>query len=229
MNLSELELAKKAAGKAAADLVKDGMTIGLGTGSTALHFIKALIERCRLGLKIRAVSTSLRSQALAEQGGIPLADINTLTSLDLTIDGADEIDFSLQMIKGGGGALLREKIVAHMSKQMIVIVDESKVVKRLGHFPLPVEIVPFAYKVTLQFLEQMGYFPSLRLNNSETPYITDNGNYIADLKLPSPCIDPYGHDLKIRSLPGVVETGFFLGMANQLIIGLPTGECKIHR
>jgi len=229
MNLSKNDLAKKAAGQAAANLVENEMIVGLGTGSTAIHFIEALIERRRLGLTIKAVATSLRSQTLAEQGNIPLVDINSLISIDLTVDGADEITPELQMIKGGGGALLREKIVAHMSQQMIVIVDESKLVENLGKFPLPVEITPFAHRVTLQFLSRMGYLPKLRLVDTEKPYITDNGNYIADLTLPFPCLDPYTHNLKIRSLPGVVETGFFLETADQMIIGYPDGKCEIRR
>lgn len=229
MNLSKSDLAKKAAGQAAANLVENGMIIGLGTGSTAIHFIEALIERRCLGLDVKAVATSVRSQTLAERGTIPLLDINTLSFIDLTIDGADEITLDLQMIKGGGGALLREKIVAHMSKKMIVIVDESKVVKNLGKFPLPVEIVPFAHHVTLQFLNRMDYQPKLRLLDSQKPYVTDNGNYIADLTLPFPCLDPYTHNSRIRSLPGVVETGFFLEVANQMIIGYPDGKFEIRR
>lgn len=229
MNLSQNTLAKKAAGQAAANLVENGMTVGLGTGSTAIHFIEALVERRRLGLDVKAVATSLQSQVLAERGGIPFVDINNLNSIDLTVDGADEITRDLQMIKGGGGALLREKIVAHMSEKVVIIVDESKVVDDLGKFPLPVEITPFAYRVTLQFLNQMGYQPKLRLTSSQKPYISDNGNYIADLVLPFPCLDPHNHNLKIRSLPGVFETGLFLEMADQMIIGYPDGKFEIRR
>ena len=144
----EQEKIKQAVGHKAADLIQDGMLVGLGTGSTVFYFIEKLIERVKDGLHIRAVSSSLRSAELASKGGIPLIDINTLSHLDITVDGADEIDHEKRMIKGGGGALLREKIVASMSKEMIVVVDESKLSAKLGRCKLPVEVIPFAHEVT---------------------------------------------------------------------------------
>lgn len=219
--------AKEAAGKHAADLVVDGMCIGLGTGSTTAFFIEALIARCRQGLKVRAAATSLKTRALAEAGGIPLINDEDLTWLDLCVDGADEIDPKKQMIKGGGGALLREKIVASMAQEMIVIVDEDKLVKQLGHFPLPVEIAPFAYQATLAHLLGAGLTPMIRKTADHTPYKTDNGNLIADLHFENGIDDPVLLDRKLKSIAGVIETGLFIHMAGRVIIGHPNGTVTI--
>lgn len=228
LHSSKTDIAKAAAGKAAAELVQSGMLVGLGTGSTAYFFIESLSERCRHGLNITAVATSERSQTQAAESGIPLADINTITSIDLTVDGADEIDGRNRMIKGGGGALLREKIVACMSQELVIIVDESKLVEHLGQFPLPIEIVPFAQRATIQHLIKLGYRGSLRKTKAGHIYVTDNGNHIFDIHLPQPSMNPEKDNQRIRSIPGVVETGFFFNLATRVIIGYPDGHIEIR-
>lgn len=221
------DIAKQAAGKAAVELVQNGMVIGLGTGSTAFFFIENLIERCRTTkLKITAVATSQRSSEQAQAGGIPLHDINKITSLDLTIDGADEIDHQKRMIKGGGGALLREKIIASISREMIVIVDENKVVDQLGKFPLPVEVVPFAHELTAYRLAQLGFNGSFRRTPMGELYLTDNGNYIIDIVFPNGCSTPEQDHAAIRNIPGVVEIGFFFNLAGRVIVGYSDGQVK---
>lgn len=218
--------AKDAAGKAACDLVQSNMTIGLGTGSTVKYFIEHLGLKCQKGLKIQACVSSIASENQARTAGIPLIDVNQLTTLDLVVDGADEIDPQNQMIKGGGGALLREKIIASMTKKMVVIVDESKCVQKLGTFPLPIEILPFAYEATLQKLEK--FKPKLRMTDANLPYQTDNLNFIADLHK----ID-FFDDLKalnqfLHEVPGILETGLFLNFARQVIVGYPDGTIIIR-
>lgn len=225
--LSASSTAKKAAGEAAAELVQSGMLVGLGTGTTAVFFIDRLIERCRSGLKITAVATSQRSMQRAREGGIPILDINAVTKIDMVVDGADEIDQEKRMIKGGGGALLREKIIASMSSEMVVIVDSSKVVDYLGHFHLPVEIVPFAYHWIIKEMEQLGYRGTLR-KNKEAPYVTDNGNYIFDIQLNYPCLNPEADEKKLKAITGVVETGFFFKLAGRVIVGYENGTTKFR-
>lgn len=224
--MNQINKAKAAVGKASAELVQDGMVVGLGTGSTAVYFIDHLASRYHQGLKIQAVATSQRSYDQAKSLGIPLLDINALTHIDITIDGADEIDPKKRMIKGGGGALLREKIIAYMSQEMVVIVDENKVVPSLGAFPLPIEIVPFAFSATLHHINEMGYHGILR-KTSERPYITDNGNFIYDVKLKYPCQDPEKVHADIRSIPGVVDTGFFFNLAGRVLVGNENGKVTI--
>ena len=219
--------AKRAAAQTAAQLVQPGMRVGLGTGSTAAFLIEALGMRCQEGLKIQAIASSQASLQLARSAGIPLADMEQISSLDLTIDGADEISRKKEMIKGGGGALLREKIVAAMSREMVVIVDSSKCVEALGAFPLPVEILPFGFNATLAHLNQLGYKGKIRKREDGSPYKTDNGNYIYDIALPYPCLAPEEEQLKISSIPGVLETGFFLNMAGRVIVGYPDGRVEI--
>ncbi len=221
--------AKIAAGKAAAELVQPGMLLGLGTGSTAQCFIDSLIERCKSGLQVFAVASSERSRKQAEGGGIPLLDIETVTALDLTIDGADEIDPSKRMIKGGGGALLREKIIASMSKEMIVVIDSNKIVSSLGRFPLPVEILPFASLATLTKLANLGYQGDLRKKSDGQLFKSDNGNYIVDIRLPFPCKEPEKEHERIRAIPGVLETGFFLHLAGRVVVGFPDGKVEIRQ
>lgn len=220
--------AKEAAGRAAADLVQQGMVIGLGTGSTAAYFIRRLVERCREGLKIQAVPTSVKSMLQAAEGGIPLLEINTLTSLDLDIDGADEIDAKKRMIKGGGGALVREKIVAAMSREMIVVIDQSKLVENIGKFPLPVEIIPFGYRATINHLERLGYQGEIRKTSDGSLYTTDNNNFIYDIHFNGFLIHPEKEDAAIRAIPGVVDTGFFLHLAGRVVIGYENGTVEIR-
>lgn len=222
------EKAKRAAAKAATDLIESGMTIGLGSGSTATFFIESLIDRCKTtGLQIKAVATSERSAQQAQKGGIHLCDVNDLTSLDLTIDGADEVDPLKRMIKGGGGALLREKIIASMSREMIVIVDESKLVDQLGAFPLPLEIIPFAFEVTLYKINHHGYKGAVRRLENGRPYITDNGTYIIDVTFPEKCESPERDHGLLRSITGVIETGFFLDLAGRIVVGHEDGSVSI--
>jgi ribose 5-phosphate isomerase A len=221
------DIGKKAAGEAAAELVQAGMCIGLGTGSTTNYFIKRLAERCASGLEITAVASSNQSTELAYELGIPLVDIDPLIELDLTVDGADEIDPQKRMIKGGGGALLREKIVATMSKEMIVIVDSKKCVAQLGSFPLPVEIAPFAWKATLHHLASKKIHGNLRLCAGKLPYVTDNGNYIYDIAKEVIVGDLEALNQVIVSIPGVLETGFFFNQAGRVIIGYDDGHVEI--
>ncbi|WP_143765000.1 MULTISPECIES: ribose-5-phosphate isomerase RpiA [Paenibacillus] len=216
---------KQLAAEKAVEFVKDGMKIGLGTGSTAYWAINKLGERVSEGLKITAVATSRASEEQARELGIPIVAFGDIDSLDLTIDGADELDSSLQLIKGGGGALLREKIVASNSTRMIVIADESKVVNTLGKFPLPVEMVPFAWEWTVAELAKLGCNPELRRSGEEL-YKTDNGNYIADCRFEVIESAPK-LALTIQSIPGVVEHGLFIGIAAMAIVGKKDGSIEI--
>lgn len=224
-----IAIAKKAAGQAAAQFIQDGMLIGLGTGSTTAYFIEALGQRCLEGLRISAVASSIRSTQQAQQVGIPLYDNQLISHLDLTIDGADEIDPYKNMIKGGGGALLREKLLAYSSKEMIVLVDDTKLVKHLGTFPLPIEIASFAYQTTLKRLEAHGYQGALRLNpDKKTIYLTDNGNYIFDIQSTTPILDPQTEHKRLKEITGVIETGLFFHVAARMVIGYPDGFVKIQ-
>lgn len=220
---------KRKVGYAAADLVENGMLVGLGTGSTAQYMIERLIERQEdEGLSFTAVATSQASEEQAKAGGVPLVDINTASVIDLTIDGADEIDGKKRMIKGGGGALLREKLIASSSKEMVVIIDETKLVDKLGSFGLPVEIIPFAHQLTLNKLDQLGYTGELRLTPDGKPFVTDNNNYIVDIRFDNCCDNPEEDDANIRQVVGVVETGFFFGIAGRVMIGFQDGRVEIR-
>ncbi|MCW1239553.1 ribose 5-phosphate isomerase A [Bacillus pretiosus] len=216
MNLKQL------AGEYAANLVKDGMKVGLGTGSTVYWTIQKLGERVKEGLSFQAVPTSKETEVLAKQLNISLISLNDIQSLDLTIDGADEIDANLQLIKGGGGALLREKIVATSSKELIIIADESKLVTHLGTFPLPVEIIPFSWKQTERKIQSLGCQTTLRLKNNET-FITDNNNMIIDCIFPHNITNPTNLHTQLKMITGVVETGLFVNMNSKAIIGTKNG------
>lgn len=226
-DFSPIIMAKKAAGKAAAELVQEGMLVGLGTGSTASYFIEALGKRCQEGLKISAIATSNQSMRQAHTVGIPLVEPDEVEQIDLTIDGADEIDHQKNMIKGGGGALLREKLIALASKEMVVIVDETKLVEALGAFPVPVEIAPFVYPSTLKHLKDQGYQGTLRLNRDQSIYMTDNKNYIVDIQFQKPILNPIREHEKLKSLTGVLETGLFFHLAKRVIVGYEDGLVKI--
>jgi ribose 5-phosphate isomerase A len=221
------DTAKKSAGYAAANLIEEGMLVGLGTGSTTAFFLEALAKRCRDGLSIHAVATSQNSLQKAQIAGIPLLDSDAVDSLDLTVDGADELDPHKNMIKGGGGALLREKLVALASKEMVVIIDESKLVKQLGGAPLPVEIVRFACKTTIKRLEAIGYEGTIRFKESGDLFITDNGNYIFDIHIHSAINEPEKEHEKIKLIPGVVETGLFFHIAGRVVVGYQNGNVTI--
>lgn len=220
-------LAKEAAGRAAANFIQNGMLVGLGTGSTARCFIESLSRRCREGLQIKAAASSKESEALARARGVPLLDIERLTVLDMTVDGADEVDQKKQLIKGGGGALLREKVLAGISREMLVIVDEEKLVKQLGVFPLPLEIVPFAHEAILAKILSLGYQGYFRKNAEGKIFITDNGNYIVDIHFSSGQLDPERDHQILRSIPGVLETGLFLNMAGRVVVGRKDGTVQV--
>ncbi len=215
---------KQLAATAAVKLAQDGMVVGLGTGSTAAFMISALAQRMQEGLRIvGAVASSQASKDLAAQLGIPLTDLDTHPELDLYIDGADEIDPQLRLLKGGGGALLREKILATSSKRFVVIADSSKRVSQLGqNFPVPVEIVPFALTPVRKRLEALEAVVSVRQRGDAT-FVTENGNIILDCAFPDAVANPEDVDARMQSIVGVVETGFFLHLAQQAIIGGPDG------
>lgn len=223
-----LENAKKAAAEKAAELIQNDMIIGLGSGSTAQFFIEKLGSRCHQGLKIHAVATSKQSEMQAKNLGIPLLDASHMTRLDLTIDGADEIDPQKRMIKGGGGALVREKILASMSKEMIVIIDETKKVDKLGKRSLPVEVVPFGCMATQKALEKLGYHVKWRLKDANNFYMTDNHNYILDIHFDHVREHPELDHLSIKQIPGVVDTGFFFKLAGRVIVGFLNGKVVIQ-
>ena len=219
-----IDAIKKKVGRCAAELIKEGMIVGLGTGSTAYFFIEHLAARCQNGLKIKAVASSETSLTQAKKGGIPLTDINKLTHIDITVDGADEIDQKKRMIKGGGGALLREKIIATMSKEMIVIVDDSKLCDELGKHKLPVEVVPFATEATKHQMEKLGYTGAWRKAKDRTLYITDNGNYLFDIHFSKTREAPEQDHAALMQLPGVIDTGFFFNLATEVIVGFSDGQ-----
>lgn len=218
---------KKAVGYKAAELVENGMRIGLGTGTTAFYFIEKLGQRCREGLKVHAAASSTGSLEQAKKEGIPLLDIDTTTSLDLTVDGADEIDPKKRMIKGGGGALVREKMIAAMSREMVVIVDEKKLVPSLGKCKLPVEVIPFAKTATLHHIQKAGYRGEFRKKPDGGIYITDNSNLIIDIHFDSPRENPEEDHETLIHIPGVVDTGFFFNLAGRVIVGFADGQVVI--
>jgi ribose 5-phosphate isomerase A len=229
-NMSNAELLKKTAGYKAASFVQDHTTIGLGTGSTVYYFIEKLIERKQQEkLNIQVVATSLRSLEQAEKGGLHIADINQITSIDLTVDGADEIDAQKRMIKGGGGALLREKIIASTSKELVIIIDETKKVPLLGHKKLPVEVVPFACKATLHKIQKTGLRAEFRMEDlhPQKLYQTDNGNYIIDIYFNRFLDNPEKYHMMLKEIPGVIETGFFFHLAGRVIISYFDGQTLV--
>jgi ribose 5-phosphate isomerase A len=215
---AEVESQKRAAAERALDLVRPGMIVGLGTGSTARYFIDGLARRVREGLKVQAVATSLETRAQAESGGIPITE-RIDGGLDLAVDGADEIDPAVNCIKGRGGALLREKIVAHASRRFVVVADESKLVGRLGRGPVPIEILPFLWEATSRSIESLGGRPELRMAAGE-PARTDNGNLVLDTSFG---VVDAGLGVALHSIPGVIEHGLFFGLAKGAIIGSAAG------
>lgn len=217
--------AKALVGRRAAQMVEDGMAVGLGTGTTSVMFIKALGERVRQGLKIRCVASSDASHDLALSLGMDVTDLVHLPELDLYIDGADEVGPGLALIKGGGGALLREKIVASAAKKFIVVADSTKLVSTLGKFPLPVEIIQLALPLVERKLAALGLNPSLRKHKDGSDYITDEGNFILDCHCGS-IPDPAATAAAIRSIVGVVEHGLFLGMATLALIAGDEGVAE---
>lgn len=213
---------KALAAHKALEFVQDGQILGLGTGSTVHHFLTALGQRVQQGLRVRGVPTSQATAVYARQLGIPLLTNEESWDIDVAVDGADQVDPHLNLIKGGGGALLREKIVARAAHQFIVIVDQAKQVPRLGlPFPLPVEIVPFGWRTTQRHLESLGW-PSPLRQKAGQPFLTDNGNYILDLHIPE-IAEPSELESSLKQIPGVVECGLFVMMTSLVITGTNDG------
>jgi ribose 5-phosphate isomerase A len=233
-HLSPIDKAKFVAAKRAVDYVESGMKVGLGTGSTAAWMVKCLGELVREdGLKITGVPTSTRTAELATQVGIPIVTLDEAKWLDITIDGTDEYDADLNLIKGGGGALLMEKIVATASDQMVVIADLSKQVETLGTFPLPLEVIPFGWQVTKALVEEtlvnldvLGRSSSLRMNNDQ-PYRTDEGNFILDLHLRR-IGNARQLSMVMNQIPGVVENGLFIDICDVVVIGNGDGSVEVR-
>jgi ribose 5-phosphate isomerase A len=212
---------KREAAERALQLVGPRIKLGLGSGSTARHFVDLVGERVKAGLEVRCVATSEATAAQAKALGIPLGTLDEIPELDLTVDGADEVDPRLNLIKGGGGALLREKIVASASKRMVVIADSTKIVSRLGVFPLPIEVVPFGLAATRRHIERtfakLGLAGPMRVRGESSPFITDGGHYILDCSLGA-IADPEALGELLSPIPGVVEHGLFVGLAHAAII-----------
>ncbi|HEV3205613.1 MAG TPA: ribose-5-phosphate isomerase RpiA [Terriglobales bacterium] len=208
---------KEAAARASLRFVKDGDIVGLGTGSTAVYLVRFLGERVQAGLKIRAIPTSVRTAELATSLGIPLTTLDEVQEIDVAIDGADEIGPGLQLIKGGGGALLREKIVASASRNFVVIADSSKQVATLGKFPVPVEVIKFAEALVAKKIAALGAAVTLRKDSSGKVFVTDEGNHILDCRF-GKIADPPALARKLETTPGVVEHGLFIGMTSVALI-----------
>ncbi|GIK80641.1 MAG: ribose-5-phosphate isomerase A [Alphaproteobacteria bacterium] len=225
----DAESYKREAAAGALDFVRPGMRLGLGTGSTARHFVELLGERVRNGLDVVAVATSEATQADAERYGIPLTTLDETPELDLTVDGADEIAPDLSLIKGGGGALLREKIVAAASARMVVIADASKFVSTLGRYPLPIEVVPFGLAATRRAVEAAAEATGcagpaiLRRNRDGHAFVTDGGHWILDASLER-IADPRSLAERLAAVPGVVEHGLFIGLAHAAVLAGPDGR-----
>ncbi|HEX3821466.1 MAG TPA: ribose-5-phosphate isomerase RpiA [Candidatus Sulfotelmatobacter sp.] len=207
------EQEKESAARSSLRFVKDGQVVGLGTGSTADYFIKLLGEQVKNGLRVRGIPTSVRSKELAESLGIPLTTLDECQEIAVTVDGADEVDPQLRLIKGGGGAMLREKIVASATKQMVVVADATKQVQKLGKFPLPVEVIKFAHALIGKRIAALGADVQLRMGNDGKPYLTDENNHILDCRF-GEIRDPEGLARELSAMPGVVEHGLFIGMAS---------------
>lgn len=222
------DLEKESAARASLGFVRDGHVVGLGTGSTAAFFIRLLGEQLKSGLRIRGIPTSLRSRELALSLGIPLTTLDECQEIDVTVDGADEVDPELRLIKGGGGALLREKIVASATKQLVIVADATKRVAVLGKFPLPVEVIPFAQALVTKRITGLGAKVTLRLEPGGKPFVTDENNHILDCHFGQiPDADGLGRQLS--DMPGVVEHGLFIGMASTVLVAKGSEITELHR
>ncbi|MGA7671345.1 MAG: ribose-5-phosphate isomerase RpiA [Nitrolancea sp.] len=225
MSQEQINREKQAAAQAAAEMVRSGMVIGLGTGSTAEFAIHALAERVASGLKIVGIPTSKQSETLARSCGVPLTDFQSVDRVDLTIDGADEIEpRTLAVLKGRGGALVREKLVASASESMVIIADSSKVVSQLGsHHSVPVEVLPFGWHIPSKRLTELGGNVALRtISAGNSPFVSDNGNLILDVAF-GPIDDPERLAASIKAITGVVDHGLFIRLADQALVGTDTG------
>jgi ribose 5-phosphate isomerase A len=218
---------KQAAALKALELVQDGMLVGLGSGTTARYFTEGLGQLVAEGMKVRAVPTSRATAELAAEHGIPIVT-ELVGQIDLAVDGADEVDPALNLIKGRGGALFREKLVAAASKRFVVVVDESKIVKQLGVGVLPVEVLPFLWRSTAERLAGLGVSLVVR-GGEETPYITDNGNLILDITVEGGISNPKDFGVELKKITGVVEHGLFVGMTDTVIVAGPEGPKAIGR
>lgn len=228
MTSDDLDQLKKSAATEAAQFVRNGMVVGLGTGSTAKHMIRALGEKVRAGMKLRGVPTSQETAALAKQAGILLLDADNRWEIDVAIDGADQVDPLLNLIKGGGGALLKEKIVAASAKQFIVVVDHTKQVPILGGaFPLPIEVIPFGWGSTAREIESLTKSRVVLRERNGGPFLTEAGHFIVDVHLDR-ITQPGELETALNLIPGVVETGLFVGRTDVLIIGTPQGVRTVH-
>jgi len=226
--MNTMDELKRQASVAALESVKDGMIVGLGTGSTAAYFIRELGARVKSGLRVHGIPTSEESRRLAAEVGVPLTTLQDNPLIDVTVDGADEVSDDLHLIKGLGGALVREKVVAHASKYLIIVVDESKLTGKLGRkAPIPVEVIPFAIDVVRTLLTQWGGEPKLREREGK-PFVSDNGNLILDWW--HGVIDqPWALERQIKGVTGVVDSGIFAGVANEVIAATATGIRKFKR
>jgi ribose 5-phosphate isomerase A len=211
-DLNKNDQEKEAAARASLEFVKDGQVVGLGTGSTAAFFIKLLAERVKAGLRIRGIPTSVKSQELAASLGIPLTTLDEVQEIAVTVDGADEVDPQLRLIKGGGGAMLREKIVASATKHLVIVADASKQVPVLGKFPLPVEVIRFAEALVAKRIAELGAEVSVRKTTDGKPYVTDENNHILDCRF-GEIRDADKLARQLSDMPGIVEHGLFIGMA----------------
>ena len=219
---------KRIAAEKSVDFIKDGMIIGLGTGSTVKYAIKQIGRSIQEGLTIKAIPTSNETKKIALKEHIPITTLSEYPDIDITIDGADEVDSNLNLIKGGGGALTREKMIAYHSKKVIIIVDESKVVKSLGiDVPLPIEVLRFEWESTKKALENFGCLVEIR-KIFDDPFITDNSNYILDCEFEK-ITDPEQLEIDINMIPGVVENGLFIGVANKVIVGSKKGIMTLEK
>ncbi|MFZ0772321.1 MAG: ribose-5-phosphate isomerase RpiA [Candidatus Sulfotelmatobacter sp.] len=224
----DLELEKETAARASLRFVKDGHVVGLGTGSTTKYFIQLLGEQVKNGLRIRAIPSSDRSRDQAASLGIPLTTLDECQQIDVTVDGADEVDPQLRLIKGGGGALLREKIVASATKHYVIITDATKRVPVLGKFPLPVEVIKFAQALMTKKIEALGAAVALRRDAAGNPYLTDENNHILDCRFGQiPDADALARQLS--DMPGVVEHGLFIGMASVVLVANAAEIIELRR
>ena len=222
------DLEKEAAARASLRFVKDGQVVGLGTGSTAAYFIHLLGEQVKHGLRIRGIPSSDRSREQAASLGIPLTTLNECQQIDVTVDGADEFDPQLRLIKGGGGALLHEKIVASATRQLVIVADATKRVPVLGRFPLPVEVVKFAQALVKKRIEALGAQVELRRNADGKPFLTDENNYILDCRF-GQIRGADGLANKLSDMPGIVEHGLFIGMASVVLVANGSEIVELRR